>query len=682
MLNSLLKNADLLLLGALVGILLLMMLPMPPIILDLLLTYNIAFSLAILLVTIYAKKALDFAVFPSVLLIVTLARLALNVASTRLILLHGNAGQVITTFGQFVVGGNYLVGLIIFSILVLIQFVVITNGAGRVAEVAARFTLDAMPGKQMSIDADLAAGNITQEEAQARRQEISRESEFYGTMDGAGKFVKGDAIAAVIIMLVNVFGGLIIGVTQKGMPLMAAVQKYTLLTIGEGLVAQISALLVSTATGLIVTRAASQSNLGTDLTRQFVLDPLILKRIAALLMIFSLIPGLPKLPFWGLAGFLWLLAKSPVTPPTPPKTAGSDEPAAGASNNTLLPEEMLPLLDLEPIELEIGYALVEFIDEAQGGDLLHRVVQIRKSCATELGVIVTPIRIRDNLQLRPGQYRLKIYGQIIGEGECMPRRFLAMSSGQEVGNELDGIPVKEPVFGLPAIWINAAQREQAEIYGYTVVDPTSVIATHLSELLRKHAPELLGRQEVQQLIDHLKERFPKLVDDVIPAKVSMTQLRLVLQNLLRERVSIRDLRTILENLADHSNGDGDPAWLTEKVREGLARNILQELLSEDQTLRTLALAPSVESALVQALPGGSGMDPRRLGIVATRIARAAATMAGEGLTPVLLCSQRVRPLVRRLAQRPLPSLVVLSYEEIPSDVTLETYSVVSEEGGQ
>lgn len=677
MLNSLLKNADLLLLGALVGILLLMMLPMPPVLLDLLLTYNIAFSLAILLVTIYAKKALDFAVFPSVLLIVTLARLALNVASTRLILLHGNAGQVITTFGQFVVGGNYIVGLIIFVILVLIQFVVITNGAGRVAEVAARFTLDAMPGKQMSIDADLAAGNITQEEAQARRQEIARESEFYGTMDGAGKFVKGDAIAAVIIMLVNVFGGLIIGVTQKGMPLLAAVQKYTLLTIGEGLVAQISALLVSTATGLIVTRAASQSNLGTDLTRQFVLDPLILKRIAALLMIFSLIPGLPKLPFWGLAGFLWLLSKSPAEKPVSEKAA-TEEQQGGSS--TLLPEEMLPLLDLEPIELEIGYALVEFIDEAQGGDLLHRVVQIRKSCATELGVIVTPIRIRDNLQLRPGQYRLKIYGQIMGEGECMPRRYLAMSSGHETGKELDGIPVKEPVFGLPAVWISSAQREQAEIYGYTVVDPTSVIATHLSELLRKHAPELLGRQEVQQLIDHLKERCPKLVDDVIPGKVSMTQLRLVLQNLLRERVSIRDLRTILEHLADHSNGDGDPAWLTEKVREGLARNILQELLSEDQTLRTLALAPSVESALLQALPGGSGMDPRRLGLVATRIAKAASVMAGEGLTPVLLCSQKVRPLVRRLTQRPLPSLVVLSYEEIPADVTLETYSVVSEEG--
>lgn len=676
MLISLLKNADLLLLGALVGILLLMMLPMPPVLLDLLLTYNIAFSLAILLVTIYAKKALDFAVFPSVLLIVTLARLALNVASTRLILLHGNAGQVITTFGQFVVGGNYVVGLIIFSILVLIQFVVITNGAGRVAEVAARFTLDAMPGKQMSIDADLAAGNITQEEAQARRQEIARESEFYGTMDGAGKFVKGDAIAAVIIMLVNVFGGLIIGVTQKGMPLLAAVQKYTLLTIGEGLVAQISALLVSTATGLIVTRAASQSNLGTDLTRQFVLDPMILKRISALLLIFSLIPGLPKLPFWGLAGFLWLLSNSPNEKPAAEKNAAD---AAPASANTLLPEEMLPLLDLEPIELEIGYALVEFIDEAQGGDLLHRVVQIRKSCATELGVIVTPIRIRDNLQLRPGQYRLKIYGQIIGEGECMPRRFLAMSSGHEVNKELDGIAVKEPVFGLPAVWISSAQREQAEIYGYTVVDPTSVIATHLSELLRKHAPDLLGRQEVQQLIDHLKERCPKLVDDVIPAKVSMTQLRLVLQNLLRERVSIRDLRTILEHLADHSNGDGDPAWLTEKVREGLARNILQELLGEDQTLRTLALAPSVESALIQALPGGAGMDPRRLGMVATRIAKAASQMAGEGMTPVLLCSQKVRPLVRRLTQRPLPSLVVLSYEEIPADVTLETYSVVNED---
>lgn len=679
MLNKLLENADLILLGSLVAILLLMVLPMPPVLLDVLLTYNIAFSLAILLVAIYSKRALDFAVFPSVLLIVTLARLALNVASTRLILLHGYAGQVILTFGQFVVGGNYIVGLVIFIILVLIQFVVITNGAGRVAEVAARFTLDAMPGKQMSIDADLAAGNITQEEAQKRRQDIAREADFYGTMDGAGKFVKGDAIAAVVIMLINVFGGLIIGVTQKGMPLLDAVQKYTLLTIGEGLVGQISALLVSTATGLIVTRAASESNLGTDLTRQFVLEPLILRRIGGLLLIFSAVPGLPKLPFWGLAIFLWFLARSPLKSPRGEESAGSAPASPGSSS--VIPENMLPLLDLEPIELEIGYALVEFIDESQGGDLLQRVVQIRKTCALELGIVVTPIRIRDNLQLRPGQYRLKVYGQTVGEGECMPRRLLAMAAGgqDQSQGKLEGVSVREPVFGLPALWILPAQRERAELLGFTVVDPSSVIATHLSELLRKHAPEILGRQEVQQLLDHLRERCPKLVEDVIPSKVTVTQLRMVLQNLLRERVSIRDLRTILESLADHACADSDPAWLTEKVREGIARSIMADLVGEDLILRSLALSPSVESALALALPGGPGLEPRRLALIASRIAKGAGAMASEGLTPTLLCSQRVRPLVRRLTQRPLPSLVVLSYEEIPSDLTLETQAVVNEE---
>jgi flagellar biosynthesis protein FlhA len=674
MLARILRNADLLLLAALVAILLLMILPMPAVLLDILLTYNIAFSLAILLVTIYAKKALDFAVFPSVLLIVTLARLALNVASTRLILLNGYAGEVITTFGQFVVGGNYIVGIVIFAILVLIQFVVITNGAGRVAEVAARFTLDAMPGKQMSIDADLSAGNISQEQAQFRRQEIAREADFYGTMDGAGKFVKGDAIAAVVIMFVNVFGGLVVGLTQKGMSFGEAVQRYTLLTIGEGLVGQISALLVSTATGLIVTRAASESNLGTDLTRQFVLEPLILRRIAYLLIIFSLIPGLPKLPFWALSAFLWTLSKSTL-PTLPTEVSGDSSPAP----SLVQPEDLLQLLDLDPIELEIGYGLVEFIDESQGGDLLARIVQIRKTCATDLGVVVNPIRIRDNLQLRPGQYRLKIYGQVVGEGEVMPRRLLAMSPDSGFPSDIEGISSKEPVFGLSALWIQSSLRERAELRGLTVVDPASVVATHLSELLRRYAPELLGRQEVQQLLDHLKERCPKLVDEVLPNKISVTQLRLVLQNLLRERVSIRDLRTILESLADHASLDSDVAWLTEKVREGLARAILQDLLSDEHLLACSALAPSVESVLAQALPGGSGIEPRRLSSIANSIAKAVGQMASHGLTPILLCSQKVRPLVRKLTQRSLATLVVLSYEEIPSDVTLETRSIVHEE---
>lgn len=676
MLTKIMKNADLLLLAGMMLILMLMMVPMPPALLDMMLTFNIAFSLAILLVSMYSKRALDFSSFPSVLLIVTLGRLALNVASTRLILMHGYAGQVILTFGEFVVGGNYIVGLVIFIILVVIQFVVITNGAGRVAEVSARFTLDAMPGKQMSIDADLAAGCINQAEAQLKRKEIAQEADFYGAMDGAGKFVKGDAIAAVVIMIVNVVGGLIVGVTQQGLPLGVAVSKYTLLTIGEGLVGQISALLVSTATGLIVTRAASDNNLGQDVTSQFLLQPMAMTRITYLLVGISLIPGLPKLPFWIMAATIYMIGRSPVekaaTPPPP--GAGGDAPAAADA-----PEDMVPLLDLEPVELEIGYALVELVDAAQGGDLLHRVVQVRRSCATELGVLVPPVRIRDNLQLRPGQYRVRVYGQTVGEGECMSHRVLAMTAGAELSGRVQGIAVKDPVFGLAAMWINPSQREQVELAGVTVVEPSAVIATHLSELLRNHAPELLGRQDVQGLVDHLRDKCPKLVDDVIPNRVSLTQLRRVMQNLLRERISVRDLRTILETLADYSGADTDAAWLTEKVRESLARAILQDLMAGESSLRVVALAPSLEASLEQALPGGKGLDPKRLASIAARIAKAAANMAQQGWNPVVVSSQRVRPLVRRLTQRHIPTLVALSYEELLSDITIDTVGVVQDE---
>ncbi|MEW6281333.1 MAG: flagellar biosynthesis protein FlhA, partial [Candidatus Eremiobacterota bacterium] len=632
--KRLLRNADLLLLGTVIFILVLMVLPMPAWLLDLLLTFNIAFSLAILLVAMYARKALEFSVFPSVLLIVTLARLSLNVASTRLILLDGYAGQVIQTFGNFVVGGNTLVGLVIFIILVVIQFVVITNGAGRVAEVAARFTLDAMPGKQMSIDADLAAGVISQEAAQARRQEVEREADFYGAMDGAGKFVKGDAIAAVVIMAINIVGGLGVGVTQKGLPLLEALHKYTLLTIGEGLVGQISALLVSTATGLIVTRAASESHLGEDLTRQFVLQPLALKRIVWLLLGFSLVPGMPKIPFWLMAGVLYGISRSG------PLEEESTEPSAVVTGSAPAgPEDTIPLLDLEPIELELGYAMVDLVDQSNPANLLHRIVGVRRSCATELGIVVPPIRIRDNLQLRPGQYRVRLYGQTIGEGEIYPRRFLAMSP-VDGPSDLDGIPVREPAFGLPAVWIPESQREAVELKGYTVVDPASVVATHVSEVLRNCAAEILGRQEVQQLLDHLRERYPKLVDDVVPARVSLTQLRKVMQNLLQERVSVRDLRGILETLADHATTDSDPAWLTEKVREAMSRSILSEHVRSDKTLPVVALSPAVEACLEEALPGGPGMDPQRVRDVVARTARAVGAMANRGLSPIVVCSQR------------------------------------------
>lgn len=671
MTKKLMAHADVLFLVGMMGILMMMVMPLPAIVLDMLLTFSIAFSLAILLVVLYSKKALDFSVFPSVLLIVTLSRLALNVASTRLILMNGYAGSVIETFGQFVVGGNYIVGLVIFVILVVIQFVVITNGAGRVAEVAARFTLDAMPGKQMSIDADLAAGNMTQEEAKKRRSEIEREADFYGSMDGAGKFVKGDAIASVIIMLVNVLGGLIIGVTQKGLPLLDAVQRYTLLTIGEGLVAQISALLVSTATGLMVTRAASESHLGEDVTRQFILNPLAMRRIVWLLVAFSLIPGLPKLPFWMLAAIFYGLSRKPAEETKALVPVGADGSPAAPDG----PEDMVPLLEIEPVELEIGYALLELVDASQGGDLLHRIVAVRRACATELGVVVPPIRIRDNLQLRPGQYRLRLFGQTVGEGECMPRRLLAMAAANP--SPIEGMPVKEPVFGLPAYWIQPTLREEAELKGYTVVEPTSVIATHLSELTRAHAYELLGRQEIQQLLEPVRERYPKLVDEVVPTRVGLTELRRVLQNLLKERVSVRDLRTILETLGDFSSPEADAAWLTEKVRESLARTIVAAHVGSERTLSALVLSPRLEAALSEALPGGSGLEPRRVNQVASEILRAATGMANRGQDPVVVCSQRVRPLVRRLTARSLPALGVLSYEEVLPELSLDTVGMVS-----
>ncbi len=669
--NTLLnKNADLVLLGGVVSILLLMILPMPPFLLDLLLVMNIGFSLAILLVSMYARRALEFSVFPSVLLIVTLARLSLNVASTRLILLHGYAGEVIQTFGKFVVGGNTLVGLVIFIILVVIQFVVITNGAGRVAEVAARFTLDAMPGKQMSIDADLAAGIITQEVAQRRRSDVERESDFYGAMDGAGKFVKGDAIAAVVIMIVNVLGGLIVGVTQQGMPLVEALKTFTLLTVGEGLVGQISALLVSTATGLIVTRAASESHLGHDLTRQFVLQPLAMKRIVWLLLAFSMVPGMPKIPFWALAFACYMISKTP--PPVEETSAPAGAAAEGGDSSG--PEDTIPLLDLEPVELEIGYALVELVDASHPGNLLHRIVGVRRSCASELGIVVPPIRIRDNLQLRPGQYRVRLYGQTIADGEVYPRRLLAMTSGE--GPQPEGIQVKEPAFGLPAVWIPESQREAVELRGFTVVDPASVITTHVSETLRSNSQELLGRQEVQALLDHLGERYPKLVSDVVPGKVSLTQLRRVLQNLLQERVSVRDLRLILETLADYGTPETDPAWLTEKVRESMARQILSEHVRADRSLPVVTLSPAVESVLEDALPGAGAMDPRKMREVVSRTAMAVGSMANRGLSPIVVASQRVRPLLRRLMSRQIPSLIVLSYEEILPSVQLESVGVV------
>jgi flagellar biosynthesis protein FlhA len=547
--NFIAERTDVLVAAMIVGIVMMMIIPMPTWLLDILLTFNITFALIIIMVSVFNLDPLDFSVFPSLLLIMTLFRLALNISSTRLILLHAYAGEVINTFGSFVVGGNTVVGFIIFLILVVIQFIVITRGAERVSEVAARFTLDAMPGKQMAIDADLNAGLINEDEARERRQKIQREADFYGAMDGASKFVKGDAIAGIIIVIINVVGGLIIGMAQRGMPAGEAVQVYTLLTVGDGLVTQIPALLMSTATGIVVTRSASQFNLGKELTLQVFSYPKALGLAAIILFILGTI-GLPRTPMYALGAFfgaLFILTRN----------AGKAEEEQELTEDVAeaeqikRPENVMELLQVEKMEMELGYGLIPLVDVEQGGDLLDRIVMIRRQCAVELGFIVPPIRIRDNMQLKPNSYVVKIKGAEIASGELLLDHYLAI--GPDIENDMDliGVDTVEPAFGLPARWINTAQKDQAEMNGYTVVDPPSVLATHLTTVIKNHAFELLGRQEVQNMVDYIKEQNPAVVSDLIPDLINLSELQKVLSNLLREQVSIRDLTTILETLADY-----------------------------------------------------------------------------------------------------------------------------------
>jgi len=663
---------EFIMLGGVIIILLVMILPLPSFLLDIFLTFSIAFSLAVLMVAMYTSKPLEFSVFPPLLLLVTLGRLALNVASTRLILLEGFAGDVIQTFGKFVVGGNFFVGIVVFLILVLIQFVVITNGAGRVAEVAARFTLDAMPGKQMSIDADLSAGSINQDEAQARRKEIEREADFYGSMDGAAKFVKGDAIASLVITGINLLGGFAVGVFQNGMPLMEAIQKYSILTIGDGLAGQISALLVSTATGLIVTRAASESHLGANVAAEFLLQPVTLNRLGWVLCGFALIPGLPRMPFLVMGVSSIALSKRLEKVATEATQSGEEEASEQPSSDE--PEDVTTLLELEPVELAIGYALVPLVDKASDGELLERVVGVRRSLARELGIVVPPIRIRDNLALRPGEYEVKFYGEAVASGEIYPGRFLAMTSGDDL--DIPGILGKDPAFGLPALWVEEQYREQAEIEGVIVVDAASVIATHLSETLKSKASDLLGRDDVQTLLDRLKSSHPKLVSAAIPDGAALTKLRRVLINLLQESVSIRDLRKVVETMADYVDQDIDVGILTEKVREGLGRTLVADYVGPEKNLGVAALSPAAEDLVARALPGGDGLGPEQIRGLITAISEAANVASMKGFQPAVIASQRIRPLVRRIVERSLPHLRVFSYEELPNDVILETVHVV------
>jgi flagellar biosynthesis protein FlhA len=672
--------------AASVVLVVLMIVPVPPWILDLLLSANITIALVILLVTLYTENALAFSVFPTLLLIVTLFRLSLNITGTRSILLHGYAGQVIEAFGNVVVGGNYAVGIVIFAILIVIQFVVITNGAGRVAEVAARFTLDAMPGKQLAVDADLNAGLITESEARQRRKDIQRAADFYGAMDGASKFVRGDAIAAVIIVFVNIIGGFVVGMAQLKLPLIEALQRFTLLTIGEGIVTQIPALLISTATGIIVTRAASEGSFGHDLSRQLVQEPRALLIAGVLLLLFGLF-GLPPLFMFIMASIvlgLWLRGRGAAKVAAMKAGTGARGAGAAGALGSTAPvvkpaESVVPLLSYDPMELEIGFGLIPLVDVSQGGDLLERITMIRRHAARELGIVVPPIRVRDNLQLKPSTYLVKIYGLEVTRAEVMVSRLLAMNPGTATGS-VDGIPTTEPAFGLPALWVAESARGDAEMAGYTVIDPTSVIATHLTEIIKTHAPELLGRQETSALLDNVKQHYPVVVDELIPNLLTVGEVQRVLQNLLRERIPIRNLLLILENLADGARASKDIDYLTERVRSAMNRHICAEY-AENGLLSVITVDPRLETLLGEAVRRGEDayalLDPGTVAKIYSSLTTRITEAQQSGLQPIVLTSPATRLALKRLTERAAPSLVVLSYSEIAPGLRVESIGQVS-----
>ncbi|MCM2280815.1 MAG: flagellar biosynthesis protein FlhA [Bdellovibrionaceae bacterium] len=677
------KNTDLMLAAALIGILTVMLIPLPPMLLDIALTISLSSSLLILIVALYTNKTLDFSIFPSLLLITTLYRLALNVASTRLILSEGHngenaAGAVISAFGHFVVGNNYVIGFIVFVILVVINFVVITKGSGRVAEVAARFTLDAMPGKQMSIDADLNAGLINEDEARRRRKEIEAEADFYGAMDGASKFVRGDAIAGIIITVVNVVGGLLIGVFQKGLEIGQAAELYTKMSIGDGLVAQIPALIISTAAGTIVTRNSSGKAIGTEVVGQLFVNTKALLIVAGTMAALGLVPGLPTLPFFTIAavlgGIAWVIMKYRREEEAESRRR-SEEKAAKPEK-----EKIETLLPLDMVELEVGYGLINIVESDQSGDLLERIVSIRKQFALDLGIIVPSIHIRDNLQLDPGEYRLLIKGNRVGGGHLKPEYLLAMDPGN-VHSRVDGIPTKEPAFGLDALWISKAQKEEAEIAGYTVVDLSTVMATHITEIIRTHAHELLGRQEAQTLVDNFKKSYPKVVEDLIPEPLSLGVVVKVLQNLLREQVSIRDLLTIFETLADDAQRTKDPEILTESTRKALARGISARYRSDDGFVPVISLDPRLEELIANSLLQTEQgvqlvMDPRVASAMIEGIAHTIESHPEIAGQPILMTSPTARRHLFKLTHRFIPQLVVLSHNELSADTRVSNVGVV------
>ena len=676
------KYSDVMIAVVIVIIVVMMIIPLPTLLLDLLICLNITIALLVVMSVIYNKEALDLSIFPSLLLITTLFRLALNISSTRLILLDGFAGEVITAFGNFVVGGNAVVGFIMFMILVGINFIVITKGSERVAEVSARFTLDAMPGKQMAIDADLNQGAITDEQAKERRIKIQREADFFGAMDGASKFVKGDAMAAIVIMFINITGGFVIGMLQRNLTAVQALQQYTLLTVGEGLVSQIPALLISTATGLIVTRAGAEGNLGMDLVSQLFHNDRIFYILAGVLAFFALVPGLPGIPFTVLAVLCFFIGrelKKQTTAIMEEAAKPEETQAKVQKKKATSPENIVSLLQVDPMELEIGYSLIPLVDTGQGGDLLDRIVMIRRQCALELGLVVPTIRIRDNIQIKPNAYIIKLKGVEIAKGELMLDHYLAMNSGT-VFEEVPGIETTEPAFGLPALWIPDSEREQAELNGYTVVDAVSVLATHLTEVIKSHAAEILGRQETQNLVDNLSKANEALVKEVVPDLVTIGEVQKVLQNLLAERISIRDMETIFEVLSDYARATKDTEILTEYVRHAMARQITQANVQNGQ-LPCITLDAALENRIagaVQRTDRGSyvSFDPDSMKRLVAALDTELQKLTNMGYQPIVLTSPAVRLYFRKLVERSVPGIIVLSQAEIESSVEIQILGVV------
>ncbi len=666
-----------------VMILSMMVLPLPPLLLDLSFTFNIALAVMVLLVSMYTKKPLDFSIFPTVLLVTTLLRLSLNVASTRVILLEGHtggdaAGKVIEAFGHFLVGGNYAVGLVVFVILVVINFVVITKGAGRIAEVSARFTLDAMPGKQMAIDADLNAGLIGEDVARQRRTEIAQEADFFGSMDGASKFVRGDAVAGILILFINIIGGLIVGVLQHDMDMARAAQNYTLLTIGDGLVAQIPALIISTAAGLVVSRVATDEDIGQQFVGQVFANPQVLMLTAAILGILGLIPGMPHFAFLLFAAAVGGLAYWMVRKQARPAEEKPAVPAAAA------PAEALEAswADVAPVDvlgLEVGYRLIPLVDKGQDGELLKRIRGLRKKFAQEVGFLSAPVHIRDNLELKPNGYRVLLKGVEVGSGEAWPGLFLAINPGRVAGT-LPGAQTKDPAFGLPAIWIEATLRDQAHALGYTVVDASTVVATHLNHIILGHAAELLGRQEAQSLLDHFAKDAPKLIEDLVPKLIPLAVVQRVLQNLLEEGVTLRDMRSIVETIAEHAPRTQDAAELTAQVRVALGRSIVQQLYPGNADLSVMALDPSLERVLLQAVqtvgPDGSGIEPGLADTLLRQTTAAAQRQEEIGLPAVLLVPGPLRWLLSRFLRRAVPQLKVIANGEVPDSRTIKVTAII------